>query len=78
MAKKTPTENFVESLHDCMVFDARDWALDNRNAWMYGIVVGWDADSMADVAQKHGWTPEEIDRLKRLHGKAAKVFSPKR
>lgn len=67
----------IDQLHNTMVFDSRDWALNRRDAWLYGIVVGWDLDddvdpahdegAMDDTAARHGWDPDTITRLRRLH-----------
>jgi hypothetical protein len=73
-----PTENFLESLYDCIVFSARDWALDDRDAWIYGIVVGWEGEALAEVARNHSWDELDIKRLQRLHASAKEVYSPKK
>lgn len=40
---------------DAIVFDSRDWVENKRDAWIYGIVVGWDDDSLNELAQKFRW-----------------------
>lgn len=64
----------LNSLGRCMAFDPRDWALDRRDAWLWGVIVGWDPDeegetdgAMTEVAAKHGWTDEDVARLRTLH-----------
>lgn len=72
------TENPLESLHSALVTSSQDWGEARDFAWIYGVVVGWDPDpgdqpdadeafAMADLAQRHGWTPAEVARLRRLH-----------
>lgn len=70
----------LQSAHDCMVFDSRDWAAGSRDAWLYGLFVGWDEpddglghepgdmddDVLAELIAKHGWSQENVDRLQRL------------
>lgn len=68
---KTPTENPLESISSTIAFDSRDWSTDKNDAWIYGIVLGWadegeSEDALNDVAETHRWTPDTVDRLKRL------------
>lgn len=56
----------LDRLHRCIVHDARDWSLSKRDALTYALVVGWDG-AWGEVAQRHGWTEQEIADLKRLH-----------
>lgn len=60
-------EDPKESLHNVIVFHPRDWGKDKGDAWIYGIVIGWDAASLAELEVRHGWKPEDIARLSRLH-----------
>ncbi len=61
-------EDPLESLHNTMVFDPRDWALNKRDAWIYAIVVGW-GDALEEVAAGHGWAEKDVERLKMLREK---------
>ncbi|MGG4444532.1 hypothetical protein [Brevibacillus fortis] len=56
----------LESLHTTLVFDPSDWAVSNRKAWIYGIVIGW-GDVLESVAKAIGWTDETVERLKKYH-----------
>ena len=62
-----PNENPFDSLHSTLTTSSRDWSLTRGDAWVYGVVVGWDKGSRAELAAQHGWTPEQIERLQRLH-----------
>ena len=55
-----------ESLYDCIVFDSRDWSIDRKDAWIYGIVVGWNEKSLNELSEKHGWDEKTCTRLKIL------------
>jgi hypothetical protein len=57
--------NYLEEL---LGFDSRDWSLNSKDAWMYGIICGW-GDAIEDVAKKHSWTNDQVDQLKDLHFK---------
>jgi hypothetical protein len=60
-----------------MSLDSRDWSLDDVDARLYGIVVGWDGDpddpedtpdgAWPAVAAKHGWKAELIVELRAAH-----------
>lgn len=63
------TENPLESIHAAITGSSRDMALCKRDAWIYGIAVGWDDASYAELQQDHGWTDGDIGRNKRLHQK---------
>lgn len=67
---KPGLDNPHESLHTCMVFAPNDWSESKREAWIYGIVVGWGR-ALDDVAKKHRWAPEDVNRLKIMHQKFA-------
>ncbi len=41
-----------------------DQSLDHRDAWRYGVIVGWD-ESLASIAKQHGWSPDDVERLQR-------------
>ena len=66
-----------EALRDALAFSADDWSETRAMAWVYGIVLGWDADpddpedaefgAMEDLAAKFGWTPDQVERLRELH-----------
>ena len=32
----------------------------------YGIVCGWSTDALSEVAAKHRWPPEKVERLRDL------------
>lgn len=60
-----PIECPLASLEMTLPFHPRDWSEHHRDAWIYGVIVGWDT-ALEDVAHKHGWTPETVARLQRL------------
>ncbi len=65
----------LESAHTVMVHDARDWSLSSRDAWLYGLLVGWDDECLAEMLARHPqWKPEGIERLKRLRAGIAAIY----
>jgi hypothetical protein len=80
----------LASLHRTMAHDPRDWALDERDAWLWGIVCGWECEEQHDhdvicgrdnalrqVAARHRWPNEAIDRLKTYRRAVAALDEPK-
>jgi hypothetical protein len=63
------SEDPFESLETTISTHVRDWAADERDAWVWGIVLGWDAASMHELATKFGWTAFTVARLRRLRQK---------
>lgn len=59
-------EDPLKSLELTLTFDARDWSVNPKDAWIYGIILGWDT-AILDVAALHKWTNVEVERLQRLH-----------
>lgn len=57
----------IESLKNCVSTHVRDWSTNKRDAWIYGIVCGWDDDCFEELMAIHKWTPEKVARLKNLH-----------
>jgi len=56
----------VKSLEDTLSLSSRDHSLNHRDAWIYGIIVGW-GDSIEEVAKKHNWDEDTVKRLHSLH-----------
>jgi hypothetical protein len=67
------TENPLESLRYAVAFSSMDWSTEKRNAWIYGIICGWDNDCFAEFNKKFGWSRETFDRLTRLHERFASM-----
>ena len=71
----------MSALHDAIVFNSRDFGEDKFEAWIYGIVVGWDdedyepghSSAMNSVAEKVGWTPAQVAELRRLHANWTRI-----
>lgn len=54
-------------LEDCLNLDSRDWSSNNKDAWIYGIIVGWDKESLIELSNKYGWSKEDCEKLEQLH-----------
>jgi hypothetical protein len=62
-----------------MTSDPRDWSADRRDAWLYGVLVGWetgpdDPNSGVDErAERRGWDETAVATLRRL-GRAVQAY----
>lgn len=68
-----PTLCAGQSLLECIVFGPKHWGEYKRDAWMYGIIVGWGR-SLPEIAKKHHWPPDEVARLRKLRAQFVKAF----
>lgn len=73
--KLDPKENPLESIYCTIAFDSKDYSVSRRDAWIYGIVCGWDDESIKDLSKKHEWTNDDISRLKRLNARFKEIKS---
>jgi len=55
--------NWRESLRSAIVLSSRDWSTSHRDAWIYGIVAGWDREAIGELKQLHHWTDDTVARL---------------
>jgi hypothetical protein len=46
----------------------RDMSVEKRDAWAWGVVLGWDSESMDDGAMRQ-WGADTQSRLRRLHAR---------
>lgn len=67
----------LDSMRTTMEMSDRDWSADADDAWLYGIVVGWDRSprESARVAATHGWDDAAVEQLRELHA-AADALTP--
>lgn len=63
----------IESISMTLAFASKDWSLDKNDAWIYGIVAGWDDASFIELKALHGWTDATIEHLKRLREDCQKL-----
>jgi adenylate cyclase len=61
------TTNPMDAVERCLAFHVRDWSTESRDAWLYGVVCGWNAAAMRELVEAHGWTPDQVKRLKQQH-----------
>lgn len=63
----------LDSLACTLAFSSRDWGANPRDAWLWGVLNGWDADepgdesAMDEMASSHGWSDVTVGRLRGFH-----------
>ena len=62
-------KDLVESLYNSIIFPPKDWSLTKHDAWMYGIIVGWDDNAIKELKQRFSWSDKEVQELKDLNKK---------
>ncbi len=66
--------NPLESLECTMATDPRDWGQNRRDAWLYGIVCGWENsnpmegehrdDAINEICNMHGFSKELLEKCR--------------
>ena len=51
----TMESNAFDSLINTIVFDPRDWSLNPKDLWIYGIIVGWEDECLKEFEQRFWW-----------------------
>jgi hypothetical protein len=67
----------LTELRQHVAMSSADWSRSKSDAWIYGVIVGWDlkADddpehdesAMPDIAARFNLTDEQVSELRRLH-----------
>lgn len=72
--------SLFESLYNLLVFDGRDWGTNSTDAWLYGIIVGWESESeemteaiYKEFSKKFRLDRATWDRLQLLHKKFKEI-----
>ncbi len=73
MKKPVDLEVAVLSARNTMAYSSRDWGQSSSDAWLWGILVGWDREAMASLAEKFGWDHDKVERLGLLRAAVRKV-----
>ena len=69
------TECPFASLGMAVACHSRDWSLRGRDAWIWGIVCGWDDESLGDIQDRLLWSDESVARLKRLRSEFVRAHA---
>jgi hypothetical protein len=55
---------------------ARDWAADRHDAYLWAVLVGWDDDTLKDVASKHRWNEHRVKYVREMRTLLAPITNP--
>jgi hypothetical protein len=58
--------NSLEHLASTIAFDSKDWSLTKRDAFIYGIVIGWDEEAMKELAERHVLNEKMVELIEAL------------
>ena len=61
------------SIYNAIALGPKDWSPTKNDAWIYGIVCGWDDAAYAELTPRFGWTSDMVERNRRLHRAFAAV-----
>ena len=59
--------NALQALRESYTLSSRNMSESKFDAWIYGIIVGWDDASYRELQPKHGWTDDQVLYNKLLH-----------
>ncbi|MFB7738299.1 hypothetical protein ACFC08_28705 [Streptomyces sp. NPDC056112] len=60
--------NAVRNYMRVAVGDTRDWTADRHDAYLWGVLIGWDDDALAEVAAKHRWNEHRVKYVREMRG----------
>lgn len=66
----------LDRIRTLITTDPRDWSIDRRDAWLWGVFVGWDEASLAQIAPQHRWSNVAIQMLKEQRETIASLEAP--
>ncbi|MFF7795575.1 hypothetical protein [Streptomyces sp. NPDC007991] len=74
----TEAANALQRLEEIITYGSRDWGSHRSDAWLYGVLVGWDCErdhehdqacenglAMLNLAARHNWGESTVARLRR-------------
>ena len=56
--------------------DRRDWAADRIDAYLWAVLIGFDDDTLQEVAAKHRWNEHRIKYVREMHALLAPTRDP--
>ena len=58
--------------------DWRDWTADRTDAYLYAILVGFDDDTLTEVAARHRWDEHRIKYAREMRALLAPITEPQK
>jgi len=69
----SPT-NPMQALRESYSRSPKDMAKSKFDAWVYGVICGWDDDAYRELSIKHNWSEETVKYNKLLHNNYMKSW----
>ncbi|MCL8016895.1 hypothetical protein [Streptomyces sp. AS02] len=54
----------------------RDWTADRHDAYLWAVLIGWDAEALEEIAVKHRWNEHRIKYVKEMRALLAPITDP--
>jgi hypothetical protein len=76
-AQRRRLADALEAVQRAIATDSRDWGKGRGDAWLWGVLVGWECDerheheddcggALDELAIRHGWTAAHVERIRTL------------
>lgn len=71
-----PPVSVFDNLQTLVALNSRDWSADRADAWLYGVICGWNDDpaeetdgmeTLRAIGAQHQWSDARIEQLSGLH-----------
>lgn len=71
-----PPVPVFDNLQTLVALNSRDWSADRADAWLYGVICGWNDDpaeetdgmeTLRSIGAQHQWSDARIEQLGDLH-----------
>jgi len=59
--------NPLQALAESLSRTSKDMSSTKFDAWLYGIILGWDDEAYEELAQLYNWSKKNIEYNKSLH-----------
>lgn len=56
--------------------DQRDWTANRIDAYLWSVLIGFDDDTLREVAARHGWNEHRIKYVREMRGLLAPITDP--
>ncbi len=77
MTEKEPLRDALGAITRAMATNVRDWGADRLDAFLWGVLLGWDCEEQHDhaadfcevgamdvIAARHGWDARQVERVR--------------
>ena len=62
----------LESVSSAIAFSPRDWSLEKHDAWVYGVMLGWE-DALPIIQKQFRWSDSTVSRMVMLNKKVEAI-----